>query len=104
MTTARDSQLKTFLCWSRCENRTGNVQHEHATLEMCGRVLLQHATQLNLLQISIIWVWLKIKELGLRRFWSMFPLARVPVWYRFFGPQPYYDNYIYLGPGLNHID
>ena len=22
------------------------------------------------------WVWLKIKELGLRRFWSMFPLPR----------------------------
>ena len=24
-----------------------------------------------------IWVWLKIKQEGLRRFWSMFPLARV---------------------------
>ena len=26
------------------------------------------------------WVWLKIKQEGLRRFWSMFPLTRVPVW------------------------
>ena len=23
-----------------------------------------------------MWVWLKIQELGLRRFWSMFPLTR----------------------------
>ena len=35
----------------------------------------------------IIWVWLKIKQEGLRRFWSMFPLTRVPFWYRFFEPQ-----------------
>ena len=34
-----------------------------------------------------IWLWLKIKELGLRRCWSMFPLTRVPFWYRFFEPQ-----------------
>ena len=27
-----------------------------------------------------IWVWLKIKQEGLRRCWSMFPLARVPFW------------------------
>ena len=33
-------------------------------------------------------VWLKIKQEGLRRFGSMFPLARVPFWYRFFEPQP----------------
>ena len=25
-----------------------------------------------------IWVWLKIKQEGLLRFWSMFPLTRVP--------------------------
>ena len=36
-----------------------------------------------------IWVWLKIKQEGLRRFWSMFPLSRVPFGYRFFEPQPY---------------
>ena len=29
-----------------------------------------------------MWVWLKITQEGLRRFWSMFPLARVPFWYR----------------------
>ena len=34
------------------------------------------------------WVRLKIKPEGLRRFWSMFPLTRVPVWYRLFEPQP----------------
>ena len=33
------------------------------------------------------WVWLKIKQEGLRRLWSMFPLTRVPFWYRFFEPQ-----------------
>ena len=36
-----------------------------------------------------IWVWLKIKQEGLRWSWSMFPLTRVPFWYRFFEPQPY---------------
>ena len=40
-----------------------------------------------------IWVWLKIKQEGLRRFWSMFPLTRVPFWHGFFEPQPYI--YIY---------
>ena len=34
------------------------------------------------------WVWLKIKQEGLRRFWSMFPLARVAFWCRFVEPQP----------------
>ena len=34
------------------------------------------------------WLWLKIQQEGLRRFWSMFPLTRVPFWYRFFEPQP----------------
>ena len=36
-----------------------------------------------------IWVWLKINKEGLRRFCSIFPLTRVPFWYRFFEPQPY---------------
>ena len=36
-----------------------------------------------------IWVWLRIKQEGLRRVWSMFPLARVPLWHRFFQPQLY---------------
>ena len=36
-----------------------------------------------------IWVWLKIKHGGLHRFWSIFPLARVPFWYRFFEPEPF---------------
>ena len=37
-----------------------------------------------------IWVWLKIKQDGLRRCWSMFPLTKVLFWYRFFEPQPYF--------------
>ena len=37
------------------------------------------------------WVWLKITEEGQRRFWSMFPLTRVPFWYQFFEPQPGVD-------------
>ena len=36
-----------------------------------------------------IWVWLKIKQEGLHRFWSMFPLPRVPFGYRSSEPQPY---------------
>ena len=30
--------------------------------------------------IVFMWVWLKIKQEGLCRFWSMFPLTRVPFW------------------------
>ena len=37
-------------------------------------------------------VWLNIKQEGLRRFWSICPLTRVPFWDRFFEPQPY-DSY-----------
>ena len=40
---------------------------------------------------NMIWVWLKIKHEWLRRCWSMFPLTRVPFWYRFFEPQPFGD-------------
>ena len=39
-------------------------------------------------QIQDTGVWLKIKQEGLRRFWSMLPLTRVPFWYRLFEPQP----------------
>ena len=38
--------------------------------------------------IMYIWVRLKINQEGFRRFWSMFPLTRVPFWYCFFEPQP----------------
>ena len=43
-------------------------------------------------------VWLKSKQEGQttgganRRFSSMFPLTRVPVWHRFFEPQPGSEN------------
>ena len=33
--------------------------------------------------VATYWVWLKVKQPGLRRFWSMFPLTRAPFWYRF---------------------
>ena len=36
-----------------------------------------------------IWVWLKITQEGLPRFWFMFPFPRVPFWYRLFEPQSY---------------
>ena len=39
-------------------------------------------------QSTAIWVGLKIDQEELRRFWSMFPLTRVPFWYRLFEPQP----------------
>ena len=32
-----------------------------------------------------IWVWLKTKQAGLRRCWSMFPLTRIPFWVPGFG-------------------
>ena len=35
-----------------------------------------------------MWVWLKIQQEGLRRFWSIFPLTRIPFWYQFFEPYP----------------
>ena len=34
------------------------------------------------------WVWLNIKELGLRRCWSLVPFTKVPFWYMSFEPQP----------------
>ena len=41
--------------------------------------------------------WLKIKQEGLRRCWSMFPLTRVPCWYRFFEPLPFhYCTYVLI--------
>ena len=37
---------------------------------------------------EIIWVGVKIKPPGDRRFWSMFPLTRAPCWVPFFDPHP----------------
>ena len=45
---------------------------------------------------SFSWVWLKIKQEGLRRFWSMFPPTRVPFWYRFFEPPPFKSRNLYI--------
>ena len=36
-----------------------------------------------------LWVWLKIKELGLRGFLSLVPFTMVPFWYHSFEPQPH---------------
>ena len=49
-------------------------------------------------------MWLKIEQEGLRRFWSMFPLTRVPFWYRFFEPLPNMKQNILLRtPELGHL-
>ena len=49
------------------------------------------------------WVWLKIKQEGLRRCWSMFPLTRVPFWYLFFEPQPHDLSAQRRGRGLEQL-
>ena len=57
----------------------------HASNDGLRNGVHQHA-----IAIWEIWQWLKIKQEGFRRFWSMFPRTdRVPFWYRFFEPQPY---------------
>ena len=54
-----------------------------------SQAMLRHPAPLvtrigqELLTSSLKRVWLKIKQEGLRRFWVMFPLTRVPFWYRF---------------------
>ena len=40
------------------------------------------------LYVLYAWVWVKINPPGDRRFWSMFPLTRVPVGVPMFDPQP----------------
>ena len=35
-----------------------------------------------------MWLWLKIKELGLRRFWSLVPFTKGPILAHLFEPQP----------------
>ena len=37
---------------------------------------------------GVIWVWVKIKATGDRRFWCMFPLPKVPFWVPICDPQP----------------
>ena len=62
-----------------CRNRANPPNHQSKPpIEEC---LIQGSVQLN-------WQRLKIKEPGLRRFWSIFPLTRVPLWCRFFEPYP----------------
>ena len=49
-------------------------------------------------------MWLKKKKQeGLRRFWSMFLLTRVPFWYRFFEPQPCGNNTLYKSCGWSWL-
>ena len=54
-----------------------------------------------------IWVWLKMKHGGLRRFWSIFPLAdRVPFWNSGFLGQSHMDfstppTRVQVGPTRN---
>ena len=49
---------------------------------VCDRALLEGA----------IWVWVTIKPTGDRRFWSMFPLTRVPFGVPIFDPQPFWGG------------
>ena len=44
---------------------------------------------LSPLELANIWVWLKINQEGLHRFWSMFPLTAVSCSYWFVEPQPF---------------
>ena len=52
------------------------------------------------LTVTFIWVWVKIKPTGARRFWSMFPLARVPFWVPICDPQPY----VFIHPHWCEVD
>ena len=45
--------------------------------------LLEFQTQGSPVQVCVKCVWLKVKELGLRRFESLVPFTRVPFWYMF---------------------
>ena len=47
-------------------------------------------------------LWVKIKQEGLRRFWSMFPLTRVPFWYRSFEPLPMKST-VWAAVGSHHV-
>ena len=70
------------------------VATENSYLRMCRTASFLSSLRQQLLSSKPVnggmWVWLKIKQEGLRRFWSMCPLTRVPFWYRFFEPQPCY--------------
>ena len=48
--------------------------------------------------LCLMWVWLKIEELRLRRLSSLVPFTKVPFQYHFFEPQPYciYISIIYI--------
>ena len=46
-----------------------------------------HQRVLTALILGTIWVWIKIKELGLRRFSSLVPFTKVPFGY--IEPQPF---------------
>ena len=47
-----------------------------------------------------MWVWLKIKPEGLRRFWSMFPLTRVPFWNFGFLSHSHVGGWLFRGDWL----
>ena len=46
------------------------------------------------------WLWLKITQEGLRGFWSVFPLTKVPFWNRFFEPLPFSHPWRVCNPEL----
>ena len=76
--------------------RSTSYHDSRGTLRGCSKssglssILARLSSHIILLcLLGGIWVWLKIKQGGLRMSWSMFPLTRVPIWYRCFEPQPY---------------
>ena len=78
-------------------SRIGQVRSFRSLLiQVCGRVhpdLFCVVLKAQFFRVpskdTPAWVWLKIKQEGLRRCWSKFPLTRLPFWYRFFEPQPH---------------
>ena len=49
-------------------------------------------------------VWVKTKPTGDGRFWSLVPFTKVPIWYRFFEPQPFRGCIFQaLGAGVHTI-
>ena len=68
----------------------GYQKHGEDSTGACARAKMP-----SFLVSEVSWVWLKINQEGLRRFWSMFPLSRVPFGYRFFEPQPFGSAFVF---------
>ena len=96
--TFRHTQIR---CWNRISCRVGPLHGVEQLRLRPGRLRAPTPRGAgtdagDVSQVSWCWsqailamrVGLKLKQEGLRRFWSMFPPARVPSWCQFFEPQP----------------